>query len=81
MSAFTNPATDAQLVTPSDSADLAGGLCRALYIAVGGTLKVTVVKGSDRADRTITVGAGVLPLQVIRVWSTGTSASSIAALY
>lgn len=71
-----SPADDYFSITPSDSADLAV-MPRALAIASGGTLKVTKPNGNTD---TLTVPAGVLPIRVRRVWSTGTSASGISGL-
>ena len=65
-------------VTPNDSTDLTT-YARALYIGVGGNLKVTTLRGSTLTF--IGVGSGsILPVAVRRVWATGTAASSIIAL-
>jgi hypothetical protein len=66
------------IVTPNDAADLTKVPTRALYVGVGGTLKVTTVDGSVMA---MTVTAGLLPLNVTRVWAIGTASTFIAALY
>lgn len=80
-----DPAIDIVPITPNDSADISTvsvsgetRKSRALYIGTGGAIKVTTANGNDR---TVTVPAGILPVQVVRVWSTGTSASNISALY
>jgi hypothetical protein len=75
------PASDIDLVQPSDTADLAL-YCRALRvhvpIAVGeATLRVTPLAAGDDAE-TVTLrfaGAGTYhePISVRRVWQTGTS--------
>ncbi len=49
---------------------------KALYVAQGGTLKVTTA-GGDTVDFG-TVGTGFIYLQINRVWSTGTSAAVFA---
>lgn len=68
-------------VTPSDSTDLTDGCSRALYITTGGVLKV-ITRGSNGSTRTITVtDFTILPLQVLRVISTGTTATGIHAIY
>lgn len=72
------PFTDIQAVVPADGADLPGGVCRALLISVGGTLKVNNAQGVTRA---VTVPAGKIDLQVQRVWASGTAATGISALY
>ena len=76
-----NPGTDCLPVTPSDSVDIVtpnGAPVRALLIAVGGTLQVTTRAGNTRA---LTVGAGIFPVGVTRVWSTNTAATGITAVF
>lgn len=77
----SNPAQNAAAVTPNDTTDLAveGRYPVGLYIGGAGTLRVTTYAG-DVVDFAA-VSAGVLPLQVQIVHSTGTSATSIVALY
>jgi len=73
-----NPATHAASVTPSDSVDLSN-VSRWVIIGTAGALKVTT-KGGD----TVTMGnvpAGFLPIQVTRIWSTGTTASNLTVLW
>jgi hypothetical protein len=65
-------------VTPSDGTDLAY-ISRWLIIGVAGNIKVTPPLGA--AAVTIAVPAGVIPIQAARVWSTGTTATGIVALY
>lgn len=72
-----DPGQDLIPITPSDVADITAG-SRALLIETGGALKVNTVNDNTR---TINVPAGILPLQVKRVWSTGTTASNISAFY
>ena len=63
-------------VTPSDSTDLAF-VARGLHIGVAGDVKIKAV---DNSDLTFTCVAGqVLPWGVRRVYSTGTTATSIVA--
>lgn len=63
----------------SDTVDLPNGACRALLIAVGGSLKV---RRLDNTDITLSaVPAGLFPCVVKRVWSTGTAATGITCLY
>jgi hypothetical protein len=72
-------ASEAVDVTPADGSDLAT-VQAALYVGTGGNIKVDM-SGSG----TVTfnnVGDGVfLPILVDRVYSTGTTASNIIALY
>ena len=77
-----SPAVDAGTVTPSNDADLAT-YARALYIGVGGDLKVTTLRGTTLEFRNLPSGS-VLSVSVKKVFSsgqTGTIASAIVALY
>lgn len=65
------PCEDLVPVTLSDSVDIAAG-SRAIYLPVAGTVKFTSRNGNAR---TIAFTAGWHPLQVTRVWLTGTTAS------
>ncbi|MGH2538225.1 MAG: spike base protein, RCAP_Rcc01079 family [Candidatus Promineifilaceae bacterium] len=71
------PAAGAEAVTPSDSAVIVP--TRALYVGAAGDLRVELLDGS-----TVTfsgIAAGVLhPLQVRRVYSTGTTSTGIVAV-
>jgi hypothetical protein len=72
------PYWHAAAVTPSDGTDLTN-TASALYVGTAGALKVDTAKGE-----TVTFGAvaaGLLPLRVKRVYSTGTVASNIVALW
>ena len=79
---FDSPATDAGTVTPNNDADLAT-YARALFIGVGGDLKVTTLRGTTLEFRNIPSGS-TLPIAVKKVFSSGqtsTIASAIVALY
>jgi len=79
MSERSDPATGAVTVTKSDTTILPNG-CRALYIGVSGDVAVeTTVDGAAVILKNVPVG--VLPVSVVRVRSTGTSASEIVALF
>jgi hypothetical protein len=74
----TVSARRAVAVTPNDSTLIPA--TRALYVGTGGTLVVTMAE--DGVDATFTnVAAGIFPVQVTKVLSTGTTASDIVALY
>ncbi len=73
----TVAAFDAAAITLSDSTELAP--TRSLFIGVGGNLKVTTAYGTDVTFQNVVAGS-ILPIQVIKVWSTGTTASGIVAL-
>lgn len=71
------PAYGAVAVTPGDSTDIPP--TRSLYIGVTGNLTVRMVRGENATFANVPVG--VFPVQVNRVLSTGTTASSIVAMY
>ena len=67
---FSAPFDNAVEVTPSDTVDLEFAT-RALWCAVVGELKVTLLGG-----QTVAIDHGshvLLPLRVTRVWATGTA--------
>jgi len=73
-------------VTPSDTANIpspGGGDGEnngcVLYIGVTGDLKVTTAGKDDVTFKNVPVG--FFPVQVLKVWSTGTAASEIIALW
>ena len=77
-----SPSRGCAAVTPSDSADLPRD-ARALYVGIGGDLKVTTVDGNTVEFRSLPSGS-ILPVSVRRVYATGqtgTIASAIVALY
>lgn len=78
----------AAAVTPSNTVDIpsvstqdgSGNNGCVLYVGTGGTLKVTTI-GGDEVTFTGIVSGTFVPVQVLRVWATGTSASNIIALW
>ena len=74
----TVSAYDAAAVTLSDSTELAP--TRALFVGTGGNLKVTMAYGTDVTFTGVQAGS-ILPIQVTKVWSTGSTASNVVALY
>lgn len=77
-SSSEGPITAAASVTPSDSTVLT--TTRGLFIGGDGNIAVTM---SDGANVTFTSvkGGAVYPFRVIKVLSTGTTATSIVALF
>jgi len=69
---------DAAAVTPSDTANLITPAV--IYVGVSGAVKVTTAQGTDITFAGVPAGF-VIPLQVRRVWSTGTTASSLVAIF
>jgi hypothetical protein len=79
MTEQTRSAANGAAVTPSDSTLLSG--VRALYIGGAGDVSVNF-PGSPTAVVFVGVPAGtVLPVQAMRVRATGTTATSIVALF
>lgn len=73
------PATDAEPVTPSDTTTL-GQLARGLYVGATGNVSVLLRDGSSVTFVGVQ-GGTTLPIRCRRVNATGTTASSILALY
>lgn len=74
---LSSPYTHSAAVSPNDSVDLAY-VTRALNITVSGTVKVTM---KDGTTPTLTVPIGNIGIRVSRVWSNGTTATGITALW
>lgn len=70
----------AAAVTPNDNADLSA-VTRGLYVGGAGTVRVTLERDSSSVDIVGAVAGSVLPLRVKKVHSTGTTATSLVALY
>jgi len=69
---------DAAAVTPSDSADLPQ--FSVIYVGGAGSVKVTTAQGSAVTFSGVNAGT-VIPVRVRRVWSTGTTATLITAVF
>lgn len=75
-------------VTPSDTLNIPSASTEdgngnngcVLYVGGGGNLKVTTVGGNDVTFVNIQDGS-FLPIQVIKVFATGTTATSIVAIW
>jgi hypothetical protein len=88
MASFTLQAFNAEVVTPNDSQDItiAGSPITGiengvlLYVGTGGDLTITTIGGQTVTLVNIADGSYV-PIQVKKVWVTGTSASDILALF
>lgn len=77
--ALESPGEGILEVTPDDATDL-GQVSRALYVGASGDIAVRMKDGST--GTLVGVSAGmILPLRVTRVLATGTTASSIIAVY
>ena len=71
------PARILEEITPDDSNDITY-TTRALNVATSGSVKVTTEDGDTG---TVYISAGIaFPIRVTRVWSTGTTATTIVGL-
>ena len=81
-------ASRASIVTPSDTVDIPivsdsngrGNNGCVLYVGIGGDLRVLTAGGDDVVFTGFPDG-GFLPVNVVRVFTTNTTASSIVALW
>lgn len=74
-----SPAEHAATVTPHDTNTLTN-TPRALYVGTTGNLKVDTLGGETVTLNNLPDGS-LVPLRVTRVYSTGTTASDIVALW
>ena len=73
----TVPATETVEITPDDDATFAPPF-RSLWVGSAGSVKITDAKGNDTTF--VLDGAGPLPVEVQRVFATGTDATGIVGL-
>ena len=73
-------ATEAVAVTTSNSSDLAT-IHALIYVGVGGDVKVDVSGSGTAIVFKNCIAGTVLPVKVDRVYSTGTTATNLVALY
>ena len=71
-------ATDLVPITPSDTADLTEA-CWAIYVGTSGDIRIKTLRGT--VVTLSAVPAGVLPVGAARVYATGTTATSLLAVY
>ena len=76
----THSATVCLAVTPSDSTDLTYSTCRAIYVGGDGNISIVDGAGTTVVCTGLTAGS-ILPVQTARINATGTTATSIIALY
>ena len=74
----SDPATNAVLVSPNDSEDLAT-VTRAVYVGGAGDMKVTMQDSGTVLFSCIPADT-TLPIRVSRIWATTTDATFIIAL-
>ena len=74
------PARDAAAVTPHNTNDL-DEVTVSLYVGTAGDVKVNMAQTGDAITFPNVQDGSILPVQVTRVYDTGTTASDIVALY
>ena len=65
-------------VTPSNTNNLPTPSI--IYVGTGGNVKVTTAQGDEVTFLGLLAGM-VIPVQVLRVWATGTTASNLLGIY
>ena len=75
----SSPAHGGATVTPNDSADLPDE-ARSLYIGGEGNVRVITRNGNDLTFVGLPAGS-ILPVYVVRVYATDTTATNIIGLY
>lgn len=76
---LSSPAEDGESIVPSDGSDL-GQVTRALYIGVGGSVRLQLARGTQIDLSNVPSGA-ILPLRVRRVMASGTSAAGLVGFW
>lgn len=69
---------DAVTIVPSDTVRLTTNAV--IYVGVGGNVTVTTAQGTKLLF-TGALAGGVIPVQVIQVWATGTTATNMVGIY
>ncbi len=75
---LSGPASTGFAIVPSNDTELAEAT-RALYVGSGGDLAVTMLSGATVVLTGVAAGS-LLPLRVVRVRATGTTAGAIVGL-
>lgn len=78
MSGLIDPANGAFAIVPNDSADLAQNTT-GIYSGTAGTIAVDMING-DSVSFIVPAGV-ILPVQIRKVYATGTTASGVVGLY
>jgi len=76
----TNTSGACRAITPNDSTDLPLGICRAIYVGVGGEVSIDDLSGETVVFKNAISGS-VIPVQTARVNATATTATDLIALY
>lgn len=78
MSALADPASNLEAVTPSDTVNLTNAT-RGLWVGTGGNVAVLPVNGTAVTITNVASGT-LLPIRILRVNSTNTTASNMVGL-
>lgn len=73
-------AMDAVAITPNDGVDLATKPTKGIYLGVSGDVKITLNSGNTVTFTNLSSGV-IHPIAAKRIWATGTTATSILAVY
>ncbi len=80
VASVTAPASYAVAITPSNSVDLTVP-CRAIYVGGAGNITVDMLNSGTNLAFNGAVAGSTIAIRVKRVYSTGTSATSLLCLY
>lgn len=78
-SGYDAPASNAFAVTPADGSNLTHA-ARALFVGGAGDIKVDTL-GGDTVTFTGVLAGSILPVRILKVYATGTTATNIVAVY
>ena len=73
------PPADIFVITPSNTEDLEHAT-RGIYVGIAGNITLTTVNGKTGMLANVAAGS-ILPIQAIRVFVTGTSATNLVGVY
>lgn len=76
----SDPANGAAVITPNDSTDLPI-YTRGIYVGVGGHITVDLTDTGTNIQFLSVPQGTILPVQAKRVYSTGTTATNLVALF
>ncbi len=76
---LVSPPESAAAITPDDMSDISH-VTRALYVGGGGHLRVKMLGGETATFANVPSGT-LMPLRVLRVLATGTTATAILGLW
>ncbi len=75
-------ASSRKQVTPSDTVNLPGAPCRAIYSATAGNINLALVDDGGSDPDVYAFAAGeIKSLQAVRIYNTSTTCTGIKALY